>query len=87
MRIWRIDFDDGYAHYYEWFGTKKEAVKRWKEVVSDAKKGEQTRTIESPCGVLWTLYEGPHIVEIPNRKDDLVSWLSVYFNNADGTGT
>jgi|SaaInlV_120m_DNA_1039710.scaffolds.fasta_scaffold06924_7 hypothetical protein len=88
MRIWRINFDDSCANYYEWFGTKKEAVKRWNEVIRDAKKAEQTRTIESPCGVAWTLYSGqPELVKIPDRKDDLIIFLNIYFNNADGTGT
>jgi len=67
MKIWRIDYNDDHAHIFEWFGTKKEATKRWNKIL---------RCIED--GVDITLYKGPHIVEFPDRKDDLVIWLNAH---------
>ena len=78
MRIWRIEFDDSYYHMFEWFGTKKEATKRWAEVKEEAKKAKLNHD------VYWGLREPPHLVEIPDRKGDLVPWLNTYLNNADG---
>ena len=84
MKVWRIEYDDSYSDLFEWFCTQREANKRWEEIVRESKAGEKIRTMKRPQGELWTLHQAPHIVELPTRKEDMVTMLNADFNNADG---